>query len=137
MEPSPNQLSQPCRMRLLIFRPGGSRRGAALIITLAFLFLITALVLSFFTSVSSELVTSKTYATGELSRQLSDSVVQLAMGQIREATTTTASGGALAWASQPGMIRTYNTTGQMVKVYKLYSSSKMVDTSGAYDPTKE
>lgn len=101
------------------------RRGVALVIVLAFLVLVSALVVAFLTSVSTELTASKSFASGTNARQLADSAVQTVMGQIRDATTR---GTKQAWASQPGMIRTYDDAGDPVSYFKLYSSENMVVT---------
>src|SRR5207244_8390591 len=96
-------------------------RGLALIIVLAALILLSALVLSFFTSVTTEMVSSTNYSNEEKSKMLADTAVNLVMGQIRDATTgvqladdgTPSTNTALrtAWASQPGMIRNWDATG--------------------------
>ena len=113
-------LSQPwaCRLR-------SSDRGVALVIVLAFLVLISVLVIAFFSSVTTELESSKSYAFGANARQLADTSVQTIMGQIRDATTK---GSKVAWASQPGMIRTYDDSGDPLSYYKLYSSENMIVT---------
>ena len=112
------------------FRPA-SPRGIALVIVLAFLALISVLVVAFFTSVTTELRTARTSAAGVTTRQLADTATQFVIGQIREAT---ASQGALTWASQPGMIRTYGTCTAAASTpyayYKLYSSDNMVVGQG-------
>ena len=102
-----------------------SRRGVALVIVLAFLVLISVLVIAFFSSVTAEFASAKSYAFGANARQLADSSVQTVMGQIRDATTK---GAKVAWASQPGMIRTYDDSGEPVSYYKLYSSENMIVT---------
>ena len=102
-----------------------SRRGVALVIVLAFLVLISVLVIAFFSSVTAEFASAKSYAFGANARQLADSSVQTVMGQIRDATTK---GAKVAWASQPGMIRTYDDSGDPVSYYKLYSSENMIVT---------
>src|ERR1700761_4648730 len=81
--------------------------GVALIIVLGFLVIISALAVAFFSSVSTELKASRNFASEVTTRQLADSAVQLVIGQIADATTKTND----AWASQPGMIRTYGSAG--------------------------
>jgi uncharacterized protein (TIGR02600 family) len=116
MEPQPNQLK---------YRPSnGSRRGIALVLVLVFLVLLTGLLLAFFSSATLNLAASSSYANGASTRQLSDSAVSYAMSQIATAT----SGTNVAWASQPGMIRTYDQSGEKLAFYKLYSSDQMVVT---------
>lgn len=102
-------------------------------IVLSMLVLISALVLSFFTSVSSDLTSAQMYSNGENAKQLADTAVNVVMSQIKDATAgfgLDASGTAdytnrLAWASQPGMVRTWDSTGVPYKAFKLYSSNQM------------
>lgn len=108
-----------------------SRRGVALVLVLAFLVLISVLIISFFSSVSTELVASKSFAAGVSTRQLSETATNFVMGQISEATAgfkdpTDTSSPILSWASQPGMLRTYLDTGDAYRFYKLYSAKNMV-----------
>jgi len=113
-------------------------RGVALVIVLGFLVLLSGLAIAFFSSVTSELTASRTYSSGISTRQLTDSAVNLVMGQIREATSKSET----AWASQPGMIRVYDTpTGsnpaKAVNFFKLYSARNMVVTESQianFDP---
>src|SRR5438874_118205 len=109
--------------------PNHSTRGVALILVLGFLLLITGLIVAFFTSVTTELSSSKTYANGATAKQLADSAVQAVIGQISLATSGSAN-QPNAWASQPGMIRTYDNTGAPLDYYKLYSSDNLVVTLG-------
>jgi len=106
------------------------RRGMALVLVLGFLVLISGLVLAFFSSVQNELASAKAYASGANTKQLADTAVQIVMGAIR---TGTSRGSGVAWASQPGMIRTYGTDSGLASsaplaFYKLYSSENMVVT---------
>lgn len=97
-----------------------SRRGMALVIVLGMLVLVVILTVAFVSSVSLELQSSKKYATGSDARALADSAVSLVISQIQDATANPK----LAWASQPGMIRTYDNQGNAVAAFKLYSSSQ-------------
>ena len=154
MEPKPEKLvCPPMKKRFLSIRAvkpslTGSRSGVALILVLAFLVLITALVLAFFASVTLERSSAKSYANGATTKQLADSSVQTSMGIVRQATagTATAGGSTVAWASQPGMIRTYDNSGNPLADYKLYSSDNMVVTQNTqpaigtpptYDPSAD
>ncbi len=107
-------------------------RGIALILTLVFLALITITVLAFFSSVTTELASSKSYASGASAKELSDSAVQAVIGTVKEATSA---GSTVAWTSQPGLLRTYDDTGSALQVFKLYSSDTMVEA--AFDPTHD
>ena len=102
-------------------------RGVALVIVLAFLVLMSVLIISFFTNVTGEVTAGRTTVSATKSLQLADSAVQLVMGQIREGTSQ---GSYTAWASQPGLIRTYGTGSAAsttpLAFYKLYSSHNMV-----------
>ena len=64
-----------------------------------------------------------------------ETALNLVQAQIKEATSRgiTPSGTASeTWASQPGAIRTYDTTGSLTAVYKLYSSDVMESASSTF-----
>jgi len=111
--------------------PGKRTRGMALFIVLAVLLLVSVLVIGFFLSTATELKSSRSYASGAAARQHVDSVTQLVIAQIADATKGEDGNRPLAWASQPGMIRTYDDSGQPFKYYKLYSSDSLILDSGA------
>ena len=102
-----------------------SQQGVALVLVLVFLVLITGLIVAYFTSVTTELKSSKSYADEGSVRQLADSAVSAVIGQIREATSQSST----AWASQPGMIRLFDNTGKPSAYYKLYSSDNLIVTA--------
>ncbi len=108
--------------------------GVALIIVLAFLVLISGLTVAFLSSVTTQLDLSKTTASSASAVQLANSAVNVVMAQIVDATTTGTSNpgaGIKAWTSQPGMIRTFDSSGAAKYSYKLYSSGTMVVTGTA------
>ncbi|WP_166442856.1 Verru_Chthon cassette protein A [Phragmitibacter flavus] len=112
---------------------GNRERGVALVVVLSCLLLVSGLVLSFFMSVRTETVASRLAESGGRSRDLVDSATNVVMAQIRAATT---SGAGVAWASQPGMIRTFGTamggpSNAPKAYYKLYSAEHMVWTPDA------
>ena len=114
------------------FRISHSQKGMALVIVLAMLVLITGLVVAFFSSVTSDAGSSAVYASDAKAKQLADSSVNLVMGQIIEATKSFKSGSTsatdrLAWASQPGAIRTFDNNGNAYQTFKLYSAQSMVE----------
>jgi uncharacterized protein (TIGR02600 family) len=113
------------------YRYSGS--GIALIIVLGMLALISILIVAFLTSASVELRSSKSYSVGLDAHSLADSAVNIVIAQVQDATFT--SNQNYAWASQPGMIRTYDSTGNLVTAYKLYSSNTM--RTSAYNPATE
>ena len=88
-----------------------SQKGMALVIVLAVLVLLAGLVVAFFSTVTSDAGSSAVSSNDARAKQLADSAVNLVMGQIVEATKGFKAGGntdanRLAWASQPGAIRT-------------------------------
>jgi len=95
-------------------------QGVALLVVLAMIVIMTGLVITVFMSVTGENKSAAAKLQGESSAQLASSAPQIVMSQIREAT---ASGN--AWASQPGMLRTFNTAGAATGVYKLYSAARV------------
>jgi Tfp pilus assembly protein PilX len=105
------------------------KAGSALVIVLASLIFLSALALAFLAGVGTELKSSKAYADGAAARMLADSAVNLVMAQIKTATAGTNASADVAWASQPGMIRTYDTKGDLLRAYKLYSSRSWVLTN--------
>ena len=80
-------------------------RAVALIIVLSMLVLLSAMIVAFMSTVSVDRTATQASVSGSISRQISDSTVNLVIGQIREATTQQEE--ATTWASQPGMIRTH------------------------------
>ncbi len=117
-----------------------SSRAVALITVLAVLVLITGLVVAFFTAVTADVSSSTLYANDVRSKQLADSAVNLVIGQIVEATKgfeAHANGHPdlskpLAWASQPGAIRTFKENGVADRVFKLYSARRVVATPSEF-----
>jgi len=113
--------------------PSGSirkRRGIALIMVLACVVLLTVMVLAFLVSIGGEVQSSKFYANGSSVKLLAQSATDLVMAEIRDATLN----GSYCWASQPGMIRTWDNAGTPKNYYKLYSDVGMVG-SGVFDHT--
>jgi Tfp pilus assembly protein PilX len=100
--------------------------GVALILVLMLVVLTTIVMLAFFLSVQTESKSMRSAVSGQGSRQLADIAVQSVISQIQQATTQ---GSKIAWASQPGMIRCYDSTGKATAWYKLYSSSTNVVTN--------
>ncbi len=116
------------------------RKGFALLVTLTALVIITVLILAFFLGVTNEYVTAKSYSDGVNTKFMTDTAVNIVMGQIDAATQGQQADDTkhrYTWASQPGMIRTYSDgdldTQVAANCFKLYSSSTMVfaGTSGA------
>ena len=95
------------------------------------------LILAFFSSVQTESQGAKTYSQSVSVKQLVDAAQNVVLGQVTDATLSTkiarrpgdvsaiADSQRLTWASQPGMIRTWDTSGSW-QAFKLYSSANMV-----------
>ncbi|HSI84816.1 MAG TPA: Verru_Chthon cassette protein A, partial [Candidatus Methylacidiphilales bacterium] len=106
------------------------KRGSSLVVVLAALGLLLVITVAFLASVSTELQTSKLYSNSSSLKLLTQSAANLVIGQVRVATGNPA----LCWASQPGMIRTYDTTGSPAGYFKLYTDDTMQGT-GKFDHT--
>jgi len=105
------------------------RRGNALLIVLGSVVLLSAILLSFLTSASTDLIVSKSYQQTVQAKGLADTAVNLVVGQIRKATSDPAK----AWISQPGLIRTFAAGATSADgYYKLYSAADMMPS--AFDP---
>ena len=109
-------------------------RGVALVTVMSILSVLTVLSIAIISLAGNELRSAKSYSDTVRTRQLSEMVTSMVIGQIREATRTDKKvggglfgGGALAlWASQPGMIRTFEPKGGGTQEgFKLYSSTNM------------
>ena len=111
--------------------------GVALVITLLCLALLVALAVGFLGNVSTNRASSATDHGIALTQSLSDSVVELVKVQIVEGTKSQVGGSDRGWASQPGMIRTFNLGGGKGSYYKLYSASEMVKDGSAYNETDD
>jgi uncharacterized protein (TIGR02600 family) len=107
-----------------------NRKGVALVMVLALLVLLSAIVVAFLSSVTTDLAASKSYEGQTNARQLADSAVNLVISQIRKASTQSDQ----TWISQPGLVRTYDTSGAS-GAYKLYSAAQIYET-GEFDPAE-
>ncbi|MFT5405097.1 MAG: hypothetical protein ACI9DF_003944, partial [Verrucomicrobiales bacterium] len=127
-------------MKLAIQPPSKDRpitekkqRGVALVTVMSILSVLTVLSVAIISLAGNELRSARSYSDSVRTRQLSEYVTSLVIGQIREATRTDKKvggglfgGGSIAlWASQPGMIRTFADEGELLTAFKLYSSTKM------------
>lgn len=109
---------------------GHEQRGVALVIVLSLIAVMTLLAVTFFVSVSGEGKSSQHQSDGAKAGQLATSAAQMVMAQIQAASTATpaGAGAGVAWTSQPGLLRTFPSSGPS-KVFKLYSASTMVTDS--------
>ena len=106
-------------------------------IVLAFLVIITGLVVAFLSSVTNEATATAASAAGVTTRSLADAAIQLDIAQIRDATAGfDANSNGTGWASQPGAIRvfstSYNGAGSTggASLYKLYTAPVMRTNGG-------
>ena|GEM_PF-584686 len=83
---------------------------------------LTVLFTALFLLARSELKSSHTYANQIETRNLADIAISLTIGQIRSGTGRQME----AWASQPGAIRKYDSSGEFLAGYKLYSDDDMI-----------
>ncbi len=113
--------------------PIRSRSGFALVLILAILVLLLGLVITFLWRARIERGATNAFAAASGTARLADLAVSLVKGQIRDATTQ---GTAVAWTSQPGMIRTFGSgspgsfsaSGDLLRVFKLYSARELITT---------
>ncbi len=106
-----------------------SRRASALVIVLSMLVLLVIVAIAFLTSVATETNAGRARDNAATASQLADSVTNLVMATITEATQAKNGSDRVAWASQPGMIRTWQDDGTLDRVFRLYSAPKMIDTT--------
>lgn len=106
-------------------------RGIALLLVLGALVLISIILVGFLATVRKDRSASAFYQSAATARQQADTAINLAVAQIAEAT----SDPDVAWISQPGLLRTFDTSGPKA-AYKLYSSDQM-KVEGAYDPESQ
>lgn len=101
-------------------------RGFALVIVLGVIVLLVILAVGFISSAGTERSAASGFRASVSTRQLADTAVGLIQGQINTASTQ---GSAVAWASQPGMVRTFdNVSGSLLNAYKLYSAPDMISS---------
>ena len=105
----------------------GSRRGVAILVVLSITALMTVILLSMLTMSAQH----RTEAMGSVQtvqvEQVAHSAVQIALAQLREATSQSlGSGDPAPWTSQPGAVRVHGMDGSLQKLYKLYTSHEML-----------
>jgi len=111
-----------------------SEQGIALIVVLSLVAVMTMLAMVFFSSTAAESQTSQSQSAAQSAQQLASSAAQIVMAQIQLAGNQTAPGNsaAVAWTSQPGLLRTFTVatpSSSASTVYKLYSANNMVATN--------
>ena len=109
-------------------------RGVAIVVSLFMLVLLAVLAVGLLSISSTNLRSTKSFTDSVRTRQIGDLAVQLAVSQIRQATSREHTDGTpKPWTSQPGAIRSYSMEGDLDEVYKLYTASSMVTTEGNMD----
>lgn len=114
-----------------------SEQGVALIIVLSLVAVMAMLAMIFFSSTAAESQSSQSQSSAQSAQQLASSAAQIVMAQIQAASNRTQSGAAnannaVAWTSQPGLLRTFTVaapSSSASTVYKLYSATNMVATT--------
>lgn len=112
------------------------RKGVALIAVISALALATVLLLAMFSVTDTEFKATRGYVSAQSAKQFADISVavvqaQIQNGQYNPLTDTTRT----THATQPGCVQVFSASsanaGQFVKGFKLYSSSKMMETTQA------
>jgi uncharacterized protein (TIGR02600 family) len=105
--------------------------GMALIMVVLMLALMLVFMLAVYSMSDHELKGANQYASSQQVRQFGDLAVDVAIAQVRKGTTpSTKTDGREVWTSQPGLIRQYHASGELLAGYKLYSSAQMVVPGG-------
>jgi hypothetical protein len=111
-------------------------RAFALVLVLIVIVLAATMAVFFLASAGQERRGVDLYSRGSQVRHLAGMTVNRVMGQISAATKEGTAQSPVAWASQPGMVRTYGNDGNPRNIYKLYSWDSALSAAGAsYVPT--
>lgn len=110
----------------------GRRRGVALILVIGALALATMLLLAMFTTTETEYKATRGFAAAQTAKQMSQFAVNIVQSQLKNAQSMTGGSGStrLIHATQPGLVRVYNSTGTFQGAYKLFSSKRMYVAGG-------
>jgi len=104
------------------------RRGAALIIVLAMLLLVAVAAIGFFARTVRLRQSSANDRASDAARVLSDTAVNLVQAQIDHAAIM---GNGTAWTSQPGLVRLFDSGGNLRTLYRLYSAQALTASAPA------
>ncbi len=104
-----------------------NQKGFALVIVLCVLVLLVGMIVALLTRAGTERSAAASFEASMTARVFADTVLGLVQGQINLAC---AQGASTAWTSQPGMVRTFDSTGLGKGAFKLYSAPDMVVGSG-------
>jgi len=121
-------------VKQLSMKPVPRRRAFALILVLIMLVLVATMAVLFLSSAGRERRGVDFYARSSQVRNFARMAVNRVMGQINAATKEGTAGVPVSWASQPGMVRTYDASGNGKDIYKLYSwDSDFLQTAATFD----
>lgn len=95
--------------------------GVALVLVLGLLVLVSALTVGFLLRSTSERSETSAFFESSRTETLANQAVGIVQAQIAHA-----SGSTDGWASQPGMVRTFDKDGKLQYGYKLFSDNDMV-----------
>lgn len=101
--------------------------GAAIIVILLVLVLITVLTVGFLSRSSTELRVAAVDRATQEALSLADLTVNVVQAQINSATQSENH----IWATQPGAVRTYDDSGNPDRIFKLYSAQTLTESSAA------
>lgn len=105
------------------------RKAMALIMVVTTVALVSMLIVAIFSITRTEYKATQNFVSARSAKQLADVAVAITEAQIQNAQNTVATSSRTTHATQPGMIRVYNSIGGFIRAHKLYSSSQMVITS--------
>lgn len=122
---------------LKFIRSNGRRQKAvALVLVITVVALMSILMVAIFSVTRMEYKSTQAFVYGKSAKQMGDIATAIVQGQIEHAqnengdnpdpnSPNTVSAGMYTHATQPGMVRTYDSSGNFFAAYKLYSSSQM------------
>ena len=109
--------------------------GFALVLVLIVLSLVVVMTTFFLSTATRERQSVAIHEASAKNQALSDTALNRVVGSINAATTESSRAGSpRSWVSQPGMVRTFDQSGNLSKVYKLYSWNDVVEADASYDP---
>lgn len=114
-----------------------SRKGFALVLVVTSLVLMTIMAVSFLLSTGTDLANVRAYSQTLESKRNADLAVNVALSQLTAATSEGTASAPVAWASQPGMIRTWSADGSPRTFYRLYSSNQPIQAASLFNPNQD
>jgi hypothetical protein len=119
-------LNHPLRFRRDKARPPRREAAFALVLVLAMVAMMTMLIVALMTLSQNQTNESAVDAAKVRAEFLAQSAVNVALAQLRDATSQVFSDGTpMPWTSQPGGIRVHNMDGSLNRLFKLYTADSM------------